>query len=179
MQAPDEATDVSPAKQDASAPDAAEGRRGMLGGADGEPGPPAGRRREIDTRLDAVRTRLRELRERELDAGRVWTASRRERVESAQRRAAEAQAAAVHVLASSAEAFRHAAEAHERAARMHDRTAAAGIGDLRAHEQQAALHRSAAAADRHRAERARSLLSETERAGPAAAPGEPGRGLAR
>jgi hypothetical protein len=179
MQAPDEATGVSPAKQDASAPDAAEGRRGMLGGADGEPGPPAGRRREIDTRLDAVRTRLRELRERELDTGRGWAASPRERVEAAQRRAAEAHAAAVNVLASSAEAFRHAAAAHERAASMHEQTAAAGIGDVRGHERQAALHRSAAAADRHRAERTRSLLSETERAGPAAAPGEPGGGAAR
>lgn len=37
-------------------------RSGMLGGVDSEPGPPRGRRREIDARLDAVRARLGELR---------------------------------------------------------------------------------------------------------------------
>jgi hypothetical protein len=37
----------------------------MLEGVDSEPGPPPGRRREIDARLDAIRARLQHLRERE------------------------------------------------------------------------------------------------------------------
>jgi hypothetical protein len=152
----------------------------MLGGVDSEPGPLPGRRREIDTRLDAVRARLKKLRDRDRgwDAVRSRTASSSERLEAAQRHAAEAQASAAQVLASSAEAFRNAAEAHERAASMHERTAAAGIGDVRMHERQAVLHRAAAAADRQRAERAQSLLSEHEEAGPAVSD-EPGGGLAR
>jgi hypothetical protein len=100
-------------------------------------------------------------------------------VEAAQQRAAEAHAAAVLVLVSSAQAFRHAAEAHERAARAHEKTAAAGIGDVIGHEQQASLHRAAAAADRQRAERTQSLLSESERTWPAADFDEPGEGAAR
>jgi hypothetical protein len=82
----------------------------MLGGVDSEPGPPPGRRQEIDARLDAVRVRLRELRERDWDAVGSRTADLGERLEAAQRYAAEAHAAAVEVLASSAEAFRRAAE---------------------------------------------------------------------
>jgi hypothetical protein len=151
----------------------------MLEGVDSEPGPSPGRRREIDTRLDAVRARLRTLRQRGVDADKHWTATPSERVAAAQRRAAEAYAAALQVLASSAEAFRRAAEAHERAAGMHARTAAAGIGDVRGHERQAALHRAAAAADRQRAERAQSLLSDQERARHAAVPHEPTGGVAR
>jgi hypothetical protein len=102
-----------------------------------------------------------------LDAYRNRSATLSERLAVARRHAAEAQAAAAQVLASSAEAFRHAAEAHEGAASMHERTAAAGIGDVRGHERQAALHRAAAVSDWQRAERARSLLSESERAWPA------------
>jgi hypothetical protein len=56
--------------------------------------------------------------------------------------------------------FRKAAESHDRAANAHERAAAAGIGDVGQHKRQAALHRAAAAADRQRAERAASLLSE-------------------
>jgi hypothetical protein len=178
MRAPDETSGVPLAEQDAQALGAPAGGRGVLAGADREPGPPRDRQREIDTRLDAVRARLKELRERDLNARRSWAASPSERVEAAQRRAAEAHAAAALVLASSAEAFRHAAEAHERAAGMHDRTAAAGIGDVPGHERQAALHWAAAAADRRRAERAQSLLSETERAWPAAVSDEPRDGAA-
>jgi hypothetical protein len=137
----------------------------MLQGAGGKPGSPGDRQREIDTRLDAVRTRLKKLRERDSNAVKDWAASPSERVEAAQRHAAEAHAAAAQVLASSAEAFRHAAEAHERAASMHEKTAAAGIGDVSAHKRQAALHRAAAATDRQRAERAHSLLSDHEGAG--------------
>jgi hypothetical protein len=99
-------------------------------------------------------------------------------VEAAQRHAAQAHAAAVLVLASSAAAFRHAAEAHERAARAHEKTAAAGIGDVLGHEQQASPHRAAATADRQRAERTQSLLSESERMRPAAVFDEPGEGVA-
>ena len=133
-------------------------------------GPPVG--------LDAVRARLKELEERDPEAGKGWAAPPSERVEAAQRHAAEAHAAAVLVLASSAEAFRHAAAAHERAARAHEKTAAAGIGDVIGHEQQASLHRAAAAADRQRAERAQSLLSESERTWPGAVVDKPGEGVA-
>lgn len=148
----------------------------MLGGVDREATPP-NRRREIATRLYTVRARLKMLREREVEAGKRWTATPNERVAAAQRHAAEAYDAALQVLASSMQAFLRAAEAHERAARMHERTAASGIGDVRGHERQAVLHREAAAADRQRAERTLSLLSAYERAGSAAAsdePGEPG-----
>jgi len=150
----------------------------MLGGVDSEPRPPPSRRREIDTRLNAVRARLKELRARDLNPIKDWNATPSERVAAAQRHAAEAHAAAVQVMASSAEAFRHAAEAHERAAGMHERTAAAGIGDVLGHERQAALHWAAAAADRERAERAQSLLSDHERAWPAAISDEPRDGVA-
>jgi hypothetical protein len=150
----------------------------MLGGVDSEPGPLPDRRREIDARLDAIRVRLRELRERDWDAVRSRTADLGERLEAAQRYAAEAYAAAVEVLASSAEAFRKAAEAHERVAIVHERAAAAGIGEVGKHERQAALHRSAATADRQRAERAQSALSDLDRAGPVADSGELGGGVA-
>ena len=143
------------------------GGSGMLGDVDSEPGPPPGRRQQINARLGAIRARLEQLRERGLDAigGRV--AAPNDRLEAAQRHEAEAAAAAAQALAATVEAFRRAAEAHERAASMHERIAAAGIGDMREHERQAALHRAGAAADRERAERARSLLSQAEQAGPA------------
>ena len=131
----------------------------MLGGVDSEPGPPPGRRQEIDTRLDAVRARLKKLRERDVHADWSRAASRFERLEAAARHAAEAQAFAAQVLAYSVEAFRRAAEAHEGAASAHDTAAASGIGDVLAHERQATSHRIAAAADRQRAERAQSLIS--------------------
>ena len=129
-----------------------------------DPGPPSGCHPEIHPRLEAVRARLKELRERDPDAVKDRATSS-ERLEAAQRHAVEAHAAAAEVLGVSVDTFRNAAKAHERAASMHERTAAAGIGHERAHEQQAALHRAAAAADRQRAESAESLLSESERAG--------------
>jgi hypothetical protein len=46
----------------------------MLECVDSEPGPPPARRRDIGTRLDAVRARLKALRERDLDADMRWTA---------------------------------------------------------------------------------------------------------
>lgn len=131
----------------------------MLGGVDSEPGPPRGRRREIDARLDAVRARLGELRERDPDAVRYWSVSPGQRLDAAQRHAAEAQAAAAVVLAACVEAFGRAAEAHERVAGVHERAAAAGLGDVGVHERQAALHRAAVAADRLRAGRAQSVVS--------------------
>jgi hypothetical protein len=136
------------------------------------------RRREIDIRLGAVRARIKELKNRDLNAEMDRAATSGERLEAAQRHAAEAHAAVAQVLASSAAAFRHAAEAHERAARMHDWTAAAGIGDVIGHERQAARHRAAAAADWRRAGRARLLFSDHERVGPAAVCGEPHDGVA-
>jgi len=137
----------------------------MLGGVDSEPESRLNRQREIDDRLDAVRARLKELRERRRapDKGRSTPSGR---LEAAQRHAAEAHAAAAQVLASGVEAFRHAAEAHERAASLHERAAASGVGDVREHELQAALQRAAAADDWRRAERARSLLPEPERTEP-------------
>jgi len=150
----------------------------MLTGVDSEPGPLPVRRREIDARLDALRARLKELRERDWDAIRSRTAAPGDRLEAAQRHAAEAAASAVQVLAASAEAFGNAAEAHERVAGLHDRSATAGIGDVDMHERQAALHRAAAAADRQRAERALSLLPGPEWAGSADASDEPGDGMA-
>jgi hypothetical protein len=95
-------------------------------------------------------------------------------VAAAHRHAAEAYESARQVLAASVRAFRRAAEAHDRAASMHERTAAAGIGDVSGHEQQAALHRDAAAADRERAERALSLPSAYEETGADADPDERG-----
>src|SRR5262249_37923798 len=61
---------------------------GILEGVDSEPGPMPGRRREIDTRLDAVRARLQVLRERDVFGGTRWTTSPRERVAAAKRYAA-------------------------------------------------------------------------------------------
>jgi hypothetical protein len=120
---------------------------------DSEPGPRASRRRELGTRLAAVRARLEELRERRggayLDGVDVSV-----RLEAARRHAAEARAAAAQVLASGVAAFGRAAEAHERAASLHERAAASGIGDVQAHKQRAALQRVAAAEDRQRAARA-------------------------
>lgn len=139
----------------------------MLGSMDSQPAPPPSRQQEIDARLDAVRARLKTLRERNPDPRNHWATTPSERLALAQRHAAEAHAAATEVLASSAEAFRHAAEAHDRAASMHERTAAKGIGDVPGHQRQAALHRAAAAADRHRAERVQSLLTDHEREQPA------------
>ena len=172
MRAPDEASRASPAHRD--------GRRGAPESAGSEPWASPGRRRAIDTRLAAIRARLKELSDREvgLDGMRSRTATTRQRVAAARRDAAKAQAAAFEGLAASAEAFRIAAEAHERAARMHDRTAAAGIGDVIGHERQATSHRAAAAADRQRAERALSLLSGHDGSGPAAVVcDEPGEGV--
>lgn len=147
-------------------------RTDMPGSADSEPWPPPGRREEIDTRLDIIRARLKELRARDPGASRDRPVG--ERVELARYHAAEAHSAAVEVLASAVEAFRHAAMAHERAASVHERAAAKGIGDVLEHEQQATFHRAAAAADWHRAKRTQSLLPEPEQAGPAAVPDEPG-----
>jgi len=145
----------------------------MLGGVDSEPGSRSGRRREIDDRLDAVRARLEELRERRRPPDKE-RAHARERLEAAQRHAAEAHAAAAQVLASGVEAFRHAAEAHERAASLHEKAAESGVGDVHEHKQQAALQRAAAAEDWRRAERAQSVLSEPEWAEPVS--DEPGDG---
>jgi len=129
----------------------------MLEVVNSEPGALPDRRRDIDTRLDAVRARLQVLRERDVFGSTRWTTSPRERVAAAKR---------------------YAAEAHERAASMHERTAAGGIGDVHGHERQAALHRAAAAADWQRAERVQSLLSDNEQVGRAPVSDEARDGLA-
>jgi hypothetical protein len=151
----------------------------MLAGVDSEPGSRPGRQQEIDARLEVLRVRLKELRERDWDAVRSRAAAPSDRLEAAQRHAAQAAAAAAQLLTASAEAFGNTARAHERVAIVHDRAAAAGIGDVRMHEEQAALHRAAAAADRQRAERVLSLLSDPEQAEPADVCDEPGDGVAR
>ena len=127
---------------------------------DSKPWHPPSRRQEIDTRLDTIRVRLRELRERHPVRDRN-PAAISERLEAAQRHAAEAYAAATQVLACSVEAFRTAAQAHERVASVHDRTAAKGTGDVLAHKREARYHRAAAAVDWWRAECARSLLPDS------------------
>lgn len=131
----------------------------MLGSVDNKSGGSPSRREEIGARLQVVRARLKELRERDFAAV-DGQSSIAERLEAAKRHTTEAHAAAMRVLASSAEAFRHAAEAHEQAASMHERAAAAGTGDALEHERQATLHRAAAQADRQRAKRAQALLFE-------------------
>jgi hypothetical protein len=151
----------------------------MLGRVNSAPRSSPGRRQEIDMRLGAVPARLKTLRERDLDAQNRWALTTGERVAAAQCHAAEARIAAARVLASSAEAFRNAAEAHERAASRHERTAASGIGDVRGHERQAALHWAAAAADLQRVERVQMFTSSHERAGPTPGSDEPRDGVAR
>lgn len=178
MLAPDDDSGVLRAEQDARPPGGPAGRRGTRPSAGGEPWQPPGRQLDIDTRLDAIRARLKQLEDRHLDADGNRPAAPGERVEAARRRAARAHAAAALVLATNAEAFRKVAEAHDRVARMHDKTAAARIGDVIGHERQATLHRAAAIADWQRAERTRSLLSETERAWPAAVRDDPPDGMA-
>ena len=105
---------------------------------DNEPEPWESRREGIRQRLEALHTRIDELK--------------------AQRHVAASQAAEDEAVAASVRAFRQAAEAHEHADLQHERAAAAGSGDKDEHERQAAFHRAAATADRQRAERARSLL---------------------
>ena len=144
---------------------------------DSKPWHPPSRRQEIDTRLGTIRVRLRELRERHPDPDRD-PAAISERLNAAQRHAAEAYAAVTQVLACSAEAFRKAAQAHERVASVHDRTATKGTGDVLGHKRQASYHRAAAAMDWRRAKQAQSLLFDSERAGLAAVPDEPGDGVA-
>lgn len=136
--------------------------------------PPPDRQGEIGTRLDAVRARLKSLRERSRDLA----ASPTERLEAAQRREVQARDAAISALISSVHAFRTAAAAHERVASVRYRMAAQEIGDVREHEQKAARHRAAAQADLQRAERSESILSESEWARPAVVPDEPGTAVA-
>jgi hypothetical protein len=146
----------------------------MLEDMDSDPGPQPGRQRDVGTRLDAVRARRKELRERDRATVTEPADTPSERLEVAQRHAAEALAAATVAVASSAEVLRRVADAHERVASVRERAAVAGIGDTLQHEQQAAFHREAAAADRQRAERAESLLAEAERPERAQPADEPG-----
>lgn len=114
------------------------------------------RREEIEQRLAAIRTRMDELKAvRQDDASPAAVSTR---IDSAERRAAASQAAAQRAIAASIRAFRRAAEAHEHAALQYERAAAAGFGDKKEHQRQAARHRAAAAVDIQRAERAQSLL---------------------
>jgi chromosome segregation ATPase len=135
-------------------------RSGHCGSVDDKPASWESRREEIGRRLAAIRARMDELkRVRQDDAS---AAAVRERIGSAQRQAAASEAAAKHAIAASIRAFRRSAQAHEHAALQHERAAAAGFGDKDQHEQQAARHRAAAAADTQRAEHAQSLLGDEE-----------------
>jgi hypothetical protein len=145
---------------------------GMLGSVDSAPGAPY-LQRQIGTRFDALRARLKELRDKDRDPARNWALSPTERLEAAQRHAVEAQGAAAQVLASSVMAFHMAAEAHERVASLLETAAASGMDDVHQHERQAALHRAAAVIDRQRAKRAQSLLPGLKLAGPVPVSEEP------
>jgi hypothetical protein len=122
-----------------------------------KPETPATRRDRIGRRIDAIGTRIEEL-EEQRQAGPSRSASS-DRLAAAQRHAARSQAAAEQAITSSINAFRRAAEAHDILAAAYERLAAAGGDDAELHQQQTARHRAAASADRHRAERAQSILS--------------------
>lgn len=123
------------------------------------------RRSQLDERLAAVRTRLRELHEqRQGPAGPVPAAPSewRQRVEAAQRHAATAQAAAVDQLTYCAASFRRAAQAHDRAAAEHERAANSGSSRSQEHARHAAIHKAAAIHDLQRADHVQSLLSAAD-----------------
>jgi GAF domain-containing protein len=63
------------------------------------------------------------------------------------------------------EALRRAARAHDAAAEAHERSIRTGVGNVAEHRRQAELHRAAAEADRHRAERAGSPAVDRQPAG--------------
>jgi hypothetical protein len=114
----------------------------------------------IRRRLDAIHVRIGELDraqkgERDKNSGLLGLA---ERGSDAQGHARESEAAAERAAISCVAAYLHAAEAHERAAATHQQLAAAGFGDLARHRQRAAFHLAGAAADRQRANAARSLI---------------------
>lgn len=129
-----------------------------------EPAPESrgSRREEIRQRLEAIHTRLKELRAKRQEDSQDDAAPAvfSERLASSQRYKAASQAAAEQAAAASARAFLRSAEAHQQAALQHERSAAAGYGDQDQHERQAATHRAAAVADLQRAERADSGLQE-------------------
>jgi len=122
-----------------------------------KPETPATRRDQIGRRIDAIGTRIEEL-EEQRQAGPSRGAGS-DRLAAAQRHTARSQAAAEQAATSSINAFLRAAEAHDILAAAYERLAAAGGDDQQLQHQQAARHWAAAAADRHRAERARSILS--------------------
>ena len=121
------------------------------------------RRQEIGQRLDALRTRINELKaDRRGDADRATSS---ERLASAERHLVDSQAAAQQAIAASVRTLRRAAEAHERAALQHERAAMAGVGDTDEHRREKASHRAAAVADTRQAERAQSQLRDEESTG--------------
>lgn len=123
---------------------------------------------EIGDRLPAIRVRIDDLQQpRE---SRAATGSTELLVE-AQDHAAASEAAAYRALARSIEGLLRAAETHERCATSHERLAMSLDSNEEYHRQQARTHRAAAAADRQRAETARSLLPG--RAGKGPRPGLP------
>jgi len=63
------------------------------------------------------------------------------------------------------EAFRRAARAHDSAAEAHERSIRAGAGDVAEHQRRAELHRAAAKADRHRAEKVEGPAVDRQPAG--------------
>ncbi len=122
-----------------------------------KPKTPATRHDQIGRRIDAIGTRIEELKDQR-QAGPSRGAGS-DRLAVAQRHAARSQAAAEQAITASINAFRRAAEAHDILAAAYERLAAAGGDDAQLQQEQAARHRAAATTDRHRAERAQSILS--------------------
>jgi hypothetical protein len=114
------------------------------------------RRRQIGERIAAIRARIGELQQARREN--THPVASREQFVEAQHHAALSEVTAAQALNASIGAFLRAAEAHERAAVQHEHAAATGDGEEHRRER-AAFHRAAAAADRKRAETARSLLS--------------------
>ena len=121
------------------------------------PETPATRRDQIGRRIDAIGTRIEELKEQRHAGPSRGAGSNR--LAAAQRHAAQSQAAAEQAITSSINAFRRAAETHDILAAAYERLAAAGGDDAQLQQQLAGRHRAAATADRQRAERAQSILS--------------------
>lgn len=130
--------------------------QGMLGAVDSQSERREIRRHEIGDRIAAIRTRITDL--QQARGSRLVTASSEQLIE-AQHHAAASRASAHQALATSIRALLRAADAHERCAISHMRLAIPGDLDEEEHRQEAARHRTAAAADRQRAETVQSLLA--------------------
>jgi hypothetical protein len=119
---------------------------------------------EIRRRLEAIQTRLQELKAKRRDD--TSPAAFGERLASSLRYKAASQAFAEQASAASTRALLSSAEAHRRAALQHERSIAAGYGDKDQHEQRAAAHLAAAVADTQRAQDAELTVYDEDRGQP-------------